>query len=97
MRVRARDLHAAWLKDRRYRKEYDALGPEFDLAGTMIAARTRAQLSQGQLAKRMGMTQPFVARLESGRARPSTRTLQRFARATGTKLRIVFEPDRRSR
>jgi transcriptional regulator with XRE-family HTH domain len=40
----------------------------------------------------MGTTQAFVARLESGRSMPSTRTLTRFAKATGTKLRISFEP-----
>ena len=34
-----------------------------------------------------------VARLESGRVLPSTRTLERFAKATHTRLRISFEPD----
>jgi len=46
-------------------------------------ARTRAGLSQAQLAKRMKTTQSTIARLESGRGRPSTRTLDRFAKATG--------------
>jgi len=36
----------------------------------------------------------YVARLESGRVMPSTRTLERFAKATRTKLRISFEPVR---
>ena len=40
----------------------------------------------------METTQSVVARLESGRARPSTRTLEKFARATGTRLRIAFDP-----
>ena len=48
-------------------------------------------MSQEQVAKAMGTTQPAIARLESGRL-PSMRTLQRFAEATGTKLRISFEP-----
>jgi transcriptional regulator with XRE-family HTH domain len=97
MSIRARDLHAEWLKDGRYKKAYDALEKEFEFASIMIAARTRAGLTQEQLAKRMGTTQPFVARLESGRIRPSTRTLERLAQATGSRLRIILEPVRSSR
>jgi transcriptional regulator with XRE-family HTH domain len=41
----------------------------------------------------MGTTQAVIARLESGRVLPSTRTLQRFAKATHTQLRISFEPE----
>ena len=40
----------------------------------------------------MHTTEGVIARLESGRVRPSTLTLERFARATGTRLRISFEP-----
>jgi hypothetical protein len=36
--------------------------------------------------------QPVVARLESGRVRPSMRTLERLAEATGSRLLISFEP-----
>ena len=40
----------------------------------------------------MKTTQSTIARLESGRGRPSTRTLSRFAKATGHRLKISFEP-----
>jgi predicted transcriptional regulator len=40
----------------------------------------------------MKTSQPYVARLEGGKVRPSTSALERFAEATGTRLRIVFEP-----
>lgn len=82
------DLKARLLKDPQVRKEYDALEEEFAL----IAARARAGLSQAQLARRMKTTQSAIARLESGRAKPSTRTLARFAAATGHRLKISFEP-----
>jgi transcriptional regulator with XRE-family HTH domain len=39
----------------------------------------------------MGTTQAVIARLESGRVMPSTRTLKRFATATGTSLVIAFD------
>ena len=69
-----------------------ALEDEFSLAATMIKARASAGLTQEQLAQRMNTTQAVIARLESGRVKPSTRTLERLAHATGMKLRISFEP-----
>jgi ribosome-binding protein aMBF1 (putative translation factor) len=84
---------AEWRKDPDYVKAYDALEEEFALAEAFIRARAQADLTQEQVAERMGTTQAVVARLESGRVKPSTRTLERFAKATGTRLRIAFEPD----
>ena len=55
-------------------------------------ARTRAHLTQAELAGRMATTQSAVARLESGRVCPSTRTLEKVARVTGTRLCIHFDP-----
>lgn len=43
----------------------------------------------------MKTTQSMIARLESGRGLPSTRTLGRFAKATGHRLKISFEPVRK--
>jgi transcriptional regulator with XRE-family HTH domain len=83
---------AAWRKDSKYVEVYNALKGEFSLAAAMIEARAGAGLTQEQLAERMHTTQAVIARLESGRAKPSTRTLERLAAATGTQLRISFEP-----
>jgi ribosome-binding protein aMBF1 (putative translation factor) len=85
-------LHKKWLKDPQYRKAYDTLDEEFGLAAAIMKARNRAGLSQGELARRMKTTQSTIARLESGRGLPSTRTLDRFAKATGHRLKITFEP-----
>lgn len=92
-RTIARELHEEWSNDPEYVKAYDALEEEFAPAEAFIRARAQADLTQEQVAQRMGTTQAVVARLESGRAKPSTRTLERFAQATGTKLRIRFEPE----
>ena len=89
---KAADLHKKWSEDPAYRAAYGALGPEFELARALIEARSRAGLTQSELAERMGTTQSVVARLESGRVRPSTRTGEKIARATGTRLRIAFDP-----
>jgi ribosome-binding protein aMBF1 (putative translation factor) len=94
-RILASDVHKKWLKDPAYRTAYDDLADEFALAAAVIEARSRAGLTQEELAERMGTTQPVVARLESGRIRPSTRTLERLAQATGSRLIIRFEPQNR--
>ena len=93
--IKISDLHKKWMKNPAYRKEYDALEEEFALILAVAKARRRAGLSQAQLAKRMKTTQSAVARLESGRGMPSSRTLQRFAKATGHRLKISFEPVRK--
>ena len=90
------DLHRKWMKHPGYRKAHQALEPEFGLARAVIRARVEAGLTQEQLARRMDTSQSVIARLESGRVQPSTKTLERFAAATGTRLKITFEPDRRA-
>ena len=93
--TKLKDLKAQLLKNPGVRREYDALEEEFALILAVAEARQRAGLSQAQLAKRMKTTQSTIARLESGRGKPSTRTLSRFAKATGHRLKISFEPVRK--
>jgi ribosome-binding protein aMBF1 (putative translation factor) len=87
---RADALIAKWMKDPAFQEAYDALEPEYALAHAIIETRTKAGMSQKQLARRMKTTQPVIARMESGRQPPSTKTLLNFAKATGTRLEIRF-------
>jgi transcriptional regulator with XRE-family HTH domain len=89
--TKVKDLHKTWMKDAAYREEYDALEEEFTMIAAIAKARRSAGLSQAELAGRMKTTQSTVARLESGRGQPSTRTLLRFAKATGHRLKISFQ------
>jgi transcriptional regulator with XRE-family HTH domain len=90
--TRIDELHTGWMRDPAYRNEYAALEDEFALAAALIRARADAGLTQQQLAERMGTKQEVVARWEGGKVMPSTRTLARLAKATGTTLRISFAP-----
>ncbi len=91
--TKVNDLHQKWMKNKKYKKAHEELAPEFALARTVISARVIAGLTQEQLAQRMATTQSVIARLESGRTRPSTQTLERLATATGTRLKISFEAE----
>ena len=84
-------IAAKWRKDPEFMREYDALEEEFALAAALIKARSDAGLTQEELAQRMGTTQSVIARLEGGKSRPSTTTLAKLAKATGTRLRVSFE------
>lgn len=92
--TRITTMHQKWMEEPAYGKAYQALEGEFGLAKAVIAARNHVGLTQAGLARKMGTTQPVVARLEGGRVRPSMRTLERLANATGTRLLISFEPRR---
>jgi ribosome-binding protein aMBF1 (putative translation factor) len=88
--IPAERAFARWRKEPGSEDAYAALDQEFELAEALIKARSEAALTQEQLAKIMGTTQAVIARLESGRSLPSTRTLPRIAAAPGTRLRIAF-------
>jgi len=90
-RIPAQDVFANWRKEPDYLRAYAALEGEYAIAAAMISARSHAGLTQAELARRMGTTQSAVARMESGKARPSTSTLEKVAKATGTRLRVAFE------
>lgn len=82
------ELKQELLKDTDFQREYIQLEDEFALAAQLIEARKRAQLTQEDVAKRMGTTQSVVARLESGHPLPSLRSLKRYAQAVNSKVEI---------
>jgi ribosome-binding protein aMBF1 (putative translation factor) len=89
--ISAEESFQQWEKDLQYIAAYKSLEKEFALASALIQARSAADMTQEEVAAAMGTTQAVIARLESGRVLPSTRTLERFAKATHTRLRIHFE------
>jgi len=82
------ELKARLMANPKIKAEYDALAPEFEISAELVKARLRAGLSRAELAARMGASQSAIARLESGQTLPSTKTLLRFAAATGSKFHV---------
>ena len=81
-------LKKKMLADPAARAEYERLGPEFEIASTLITARRRAKLTQEQLAERMNTTQSAIARMESGRHTVSMTSIRRYAEATGSRVSV---------
>lgn len=91
--------HEAFLKKARKRRgfkaAYDALAVEYAVASEMLAARSRAGLTQEVVASRMGTTKSTVSRLESaGKHAPSLTSLKKYAEAVGCDIEIKLVPQR---
>jgi predicted transcriptional regulator len=82
------ELKQRLMKDPEFRAEYERADAEFALIEALVRARTKANLTQAQLARKIGTTQSAIARLEGGRVSPSVATLRRYAQATGARLEI---------
>lgn len=78
------------LKNKEFRKEWEALQPEYTIMKAMIEARTSQGLTQKELSIRSGIAQGDISKMETGNANPSIKTLQRLASAMGKKLKISF-------
>jgi transcriptional regulator with XRE-family HTH domain len=85
-----------WQEDPAFRNAYEALAEEFALFDALFKARTKAGLTQAEVAERMGTKTPAVARLEAGggnkKHSPSIATLQKYATAVGCRLEIKLVP-----
>ena len=81
------------LKDPEIKLFYEEEHAKTKIAAVVKAARTRAKLTQAQLAKKIGTTQSVIARLESGTdyRTPSLSLLARIAAASHGALDLVFQ------
>jgi len=85
-------LEAELSKNPEFIREYELLGPQFELACQLIDARLRQGLTQAELARKVGSSQPAIARMESGSYNPSLKMLKRVAAATDSALVVRLEP-----
>ena len=93
--------HKAFLAKAKVRKgfteAYNALELEYQVAGQMLKARSRAGLTQDAVAQRMGTTKSAISRLESaGKHAPSLATLKRYTSAVGCELQVKLVPHKAS-
>lgn len=84
------DLKKELLENPEFKKEYDALEPEYALIRQIIDRRLKSGLSQQNLAERAGTKQSAISRLESGNYNPSLFFLKKIAAALGSEVRVSF-------
>ncbi len=77
-----------WLEDKEFMDHYQNLELEHKISLELVKARVDAGLTQEDIAKMLGTKQSVIARLESGRALPSLKTLYKYAQVTHKKVDV---------
>lgn len=85
-----KDYLAKQLQDDEFRAEYEALAPQYEITKQLIRLRNEQNLTQGELAERIGMKQSNISRLESGNYNPSVEVLAKIAVGLGKELHVEF-------
>lgn len=86
-----KELKAKLMKDPEFVKEYNKLETEFQIAGQIIEARIKQNITQEELAKKVKTGQAVISRLEGANAKPSISLLERVARALNIKFNITIQ------
>jgi predicted transcriptional regulator len=80
------------LKNKNVRKEYEKLLPEYELVKSIIEQRQRKKMTQEQVAKKAGMPQSTISRIEGlTHGLPKLSTLKKIADALDAKVVIKLE------
>ncbi len=85
------ELKTDLMKNLGFRREYEKLETEFQIARQIIGARIKKKMSQEELAKKVNTGQAVISRLEGMNGKPSISLLERVARALETKFSITIQ------
>jgi len=89
-------LRKKWLKDTSVKKVYGDLHEEFQVSAEILKARTRAKMTQLEVAKKIGTKAPAISRLESPEyGKASIAVLRKVANALDCELQVKFIPKRK--
>lgn len=80
------------MKDETFKKEYEALEPEYEIISSLIDARKACNITQKQLSENTGIAQSDISKIESGSGNPTLKILQRLAEGLGMNLKVEFVP-----
>ncbi|MEK6589139.1 MAG: helix-turn-helix transcriptional regulator [Nitrospinota bacterium] len=80
------------LKNKAVKKEYEKLLPEYELVKSIIEQRLKKKMTQEQVAKKTGMPQSTIARIEGlTHGLPKLSTLKKIADALDSRLVIKLQ------
>jgi ribosome-binding protein aMBF1 (putative translation factor) len=85
------ELRETRLSEPEAQQAYETAQRAFQIGEEVRRLRMERGLSQNELAKRMGLSQSVVARLEAGGVEPRLSTLDRVARALDVELDVHFQ------
>lgn len=78
-------------KDPEFKKGYDALGDQYNLIKTFMRMRAACDMTQEEIAKKMGTSPGALSRFLRCNVMPNMNTILRYAKATGFKVTLNCE------
>lgn len=84
------ELKARLMENPEFQKEYESSRADFAIMKALIDARCEENLSQAELAQRVGLRQSNIGRIENGNCSPTIHTLRQIAKGLGRELHIEF-------
>jgi len=82
------DIREQLMKDEEFKAEYEKLKPRYDLLSQIIEARAVQNITQEELALRVGTQKSNISRLESGTYNPSLDFITKVAKSLGKEIHI---------
>ena len=76
--------------DEEFKTEYDRLQPRYEIISQIINARKEQNMTQSELARKVGTQKSNISRLESGNYNPSLDFLIKVAHSLGKELKITL-------
>ncbi len=84
------EMKSDMLKDEEFKIEYEKLKPRYEAIEQIIRARKEQNITQAELAKRVGTQKSNISRLESGNYNPSLDFLAKIAESLGKKISVTI-------
>jgi len=82
------EVHNRLIKDEEFRSEYEKLKPRYELIAQIIDARNKLNITQDELAQRVGTQKSNISRFESGSYNPSLDFITKIARSLNKEIHI---------
>ena len=82
------EVHNRLMKDEEFKAEYEKLKPRYELIAQIVDARNKLEITQEELAQRVGTQKSNISRFESGSYNPSLDFITKIARSLGKEIHI---------
>lgn len=88
--VKFDDIKVRLMKDEEFKAEYEKLKPRYELIAQIIDVRKQLNITQEELALRVGTQKSNISRFESGDYNPSLDFVTKIARSLGKEVHITI-------
>ena len=79
------------MQDPEFKAEYERLKPRYEIISQVLEARAKQNITQEELAQRVGTKKSNISRFESGSYNPSLDFIVKLARSLGKEMVITFK------